>query len=681
MQGDCAVLIDSVKIRLKLAMVVALLLVPIALLAWLFIQQSFKDVDFGNKERDGVAYARGAWSVLSTLVIASNDAKAIPASRLRNAPDMAALGKSYDGAMESGEAARALAASLKTLGWPDRALARNAETEKAIADARTLMGKIADGSNLTLDPDLDSYYVMDVVTVKLPELLDRTGTLLALVDAQHGQATLSDDDKSELMIQLGLLESAASGTNASLEAAYKGNPDGSTRRNLDTPAKAFTKSAETFAAEMKAAAVAFRDDAKRAKIELPRIATFANDTIAKTDTLWQAAVTDLDRLLALRVDGFLTRLWTMLGAAGLVVAFALAVTFFITGRISQQLQDIRRAMRDLAEGRFETAMPDANRKDEIGQMAETLHVLKSGLLKGEQSRNTQKESEARALTERRSAVHKLADEFNAAVGTIVESVTASAANLEHAAGTLAKTAETTQRLSGSAASASEEASANVRSVASASEAMTSTVGEIAHQVQESSKIATEAVKQAQKTDARITELSHAAGRIGDVVKLITAIAEQTNLLALNATIEAARAGEAGKGFAVVAQEVKALAAQTAKATDEIGTQIAGMQTATQDSVAAIKEIGATITRISEIAGTIATTVEQQGAATQQIARDVRQASQGTAEVAANITDVNRGANETGTASAQVLSAAQSLSTESSNLKAEVEKFLVTVRAA
>jgi len=207
------------------------------------------------------------------------------------------------------------------------------------------------------------------------------------------------------------------------------------------------------------------------------------------------------------------------------------------------------------------------------------------------------------------------------------------------------------------------------------------VSEIGRQVQESSDIASQAVKQAQQTDARINELSQAAGRIGDVVKLITAIAEQTNLLALNATIEAARAGEAGRGFAVVASEVKQLASQTAKATEEISAQIASMQTATQESVGAIKEIGGTIGRISEIAGAIAAAVQEQGAATGEIARNVGEAAKGTAEVASNITEVNRGAGETGSASAQVLSSAQSLSAESNHLKAEVEKFLSTVRAA
>ena len=231
------------------------------------------------------------------------------------------------------------------------------------------------------------------------------------------------------------------------------------------------------------------------------------------------------------------------------------------------------------------------------------------------------------------------------------------------------------------AAASEQASANVGAVASSAEEMSASVTEISRQVHDSSRIAGDAVKQAERTDARINELLKAAGRIGDVVKLITAIAEQTNLLALNATIEAARAGESGRGFAVVASEVKALAAQTAKATEEIGSQIAGMQAATQDSVGAIKEIGATIGHISDIAATIVATVEQQGAATAEIARNVSEAAKGTAEVAEKITQVNQGASATGSASTQVLASARSLSRESGNLKNEVDNFLNTVRAA
>jgi methyl-accepting chemotaxis protein len=287
----------------------------------------------------------------------------------------------------------------------------------------------------------------------------------------------------------------------------------------------------------------------------------------------------------------------------------------------------------------------------------------------------------KADAERKDVMNRLADDFEKAVGKIVDTVSTTSGELEAAAVSMSKNAETTQQLSAAVASASEESSTNVESVASATDEMAASVNEISRQVQESSKIATEAVAQAQRTDARISQLSQAAGRIGDVIKLITAIAEQTNLLALNATIEAARAGEAGKGFAVVAQEVKQLASQTAKATDEIRSQIAGMQTATQESVGAIKEIGQTIERISQIATGVAAAVEEQGASTHEIARNVQQAAQGTAQVTGNISEVTRGAAETGSASGQVLTSARSLAAESTHLKMEVAKFLATVRAA
>jgi methyl-accepting chemotaxis protein len=368
--------------------------------------------------------------------------------------------------------------------------------------------------------------------------------------------------------------------------------------------------------------------------------------------------------------------------AGAATILGLLIAFLIARGIIGPLSGLTAGMKELADGNFGVVLPGLERKDEVGDMAQAVETFK---VKAEQKARAEAEAKMTqdqlAAEQRKRDMIKLADDFEGAVGEIIETVSSASTELEASASTLTSSAERSQELTTMVATASEVASTNVQSVASATEEMASSITEISRQVQTSAGIANEAVTQARKTNNRVAELAQAASRIGDVVELINTIAGQTNLLALNATIEAARAGEAGRGFAVVASEVKALAEQTAKATGEISQQITGIQAATQDSVAAIKEIGDTIGKMSEIASTIASAVEEQGAATQEISRNVQQAAQGTQQVSSNITDVQRGASETGTASSQVLSAAQSLSRDSDRLKREVGKFLNTVRAA
>ena len=353
-----------------------------------------------------------------------------------------------------------------------------------------------------------------------------------------------------------------------------------------------------------------------------------------------------------------------LWAAGLVLLVTLAVSMFVTRGITRPLQRMTVTMNDLAGGKLDVEVPGIGRRDEVGEMAKAVEIFKSNAVARLTLEAEQKEAEARGVARRKADMNKMADDFESAVGEIVETVSAASTRLEASAGTLTSTAEHAQELTTTVAAASEEASTNVQSVASATEEMASSINEIGRQVQELARMAGDAVGQARTTNDRVSELSKAAARIGDVVELINTIAGQTNLLALNATIEAARAGEAGRGFAVVASEVKALAEQTAKATGEIGLQVNGIQAATQDLVNAIKEISGTIEKLSEISSAIAAAVEQQGAATQEISRNVQQAAHGTQKVSSNITDVQRGAGETGSASAQVLSAAQSLSGDS-----------------
>ena len=374
------------------------------------------------------------------------------------------------------------------------------------------------------------------------------------------------------------------------------------------------------------------------------------------------------------------RLILILAAGGFVLGCVWA--FFLGKGISRPIAAMCNAMRELAAGNFDVVLPGLGRKDELGEMAGAVEEFKmQAVAKAERDAATQEAQNKASSAARRAELIRFADEFETAVGAIVSNVSASAVQLEAAAGTLTRTAETTQGLSSQVAGASEEASSNMQSVASATEELSASVDEIGRRVKESSQIAGAAVRQAEQTDGRIGKLSRAAQEIGDVVKLITAIAEQTNLLALNATIEAARAGDAGRGFAVVASEVKSLASQTARATDEISNHIMGMQGATQESVAAIKEIGGTIGKISDIANTIANAVEQQSAATQEIARSVQNVAQGTQEAAASVMQVNRGATETGAASEEVLNSARTLSSESTRLREELDRFMANIRAA
>ncbi len=372
---------------------------------------------------------------------------------------------------------------------------------------------------------------------------------------------------------------------------------------------------------------------------------------------------------------------TMGIAAAFAALLVLALTTLVVRRVTKPLTSVTESLTAIAGGRNDVEIACDDRTDEIGDIARTVAVFKNNALDRQRLRDEQSAHAVATAERRKTELRSFVDAFQTSVGGIIDNVLNSSGEFESVARQLTQTARATAELSGRSAGASETASEHVKSAAIASDELAGAIAEITRRVQESNGIAAEAVKQAAATDQRINELSEAGARIGDVVKLITSIAEQTNLLALNATIEAARAGDAGRGFAVVAQEVKTLAGQTAKATEEIGSQIANMQLATEESVAAIKAIGQTIERISGIATSISGAVEQQRAATQNIAQSVRSAASGTADVVSNIRNAAQGADETGESSNRMFTSAKALSAESLRLKAEVDKFLDGMRAA
>ncbi|KAA0071542.1 methyl-accepting chemotaxis protein [Tardiphaga sp. P9-11] len=364
-----------------------------------------------------------------------------------------------------------------------------------------------------------------------------------------------------------------------------------------------------------------------------------------------------------------------------VLLLAGAIATWMGRSMAKPIRALEAAMRTIAGGNHTIAVPGAGRKDEIGSMAGAVEIFKTGLIETEQLRAAQEEQRERAQHDRRDTMNALASRFESGVGTVVNAVGSAAGELRNTAQTLAATAEESTRQTAAVAAASEEATQSAQAVAAAIEELNASISEIAQQVNESARVAGDAVSQANVTNGEVQSLAEAAQKIGDVVKLISEIAAQTNLLALNATIEAARAGEAGRGFAVVASEVKALATQTSKATDEISAQVSAIQGATKLSVDSIQNITSTIGRVSEIASTIAAAVEEQGAATLEIARNVAEAARGTGEVSQNIAGVNDAARETGLAASRVVESAGDLSRNGEDLRTQVDVFLREVRAS
>ena len=636
-------------IATKLAIAYGLFLAPTFYLGYATISDKESGIAFASKELRGVRYIADVRGVQDAVV------------RGAGLPDLIGRVKANETARGADLKTSAAASVLvKALAAADRSAAAQAAAE--------LIGKAADGSNLTLDPDLDSFYTQDVLTVKVPTAVAGVLALATAVAATAGH-DVSVADQVNIGVQSGALQPALDGLASDIDNAVQGNPDKTVDGAVTAAVAKVTETA-------KAVLGALADHARAGDVQ-----TLAAPLLDAITMAGAADAREVEHLLNARIAGF--RSAEMLSGGVAAALFLAAVGYVLVvvqfGAV-RSLQRLTATMRRLAAHDLTVEIGGVAQGDEVGAMARAVAVFKDNMIAADRL-SAEQAAEQAAKEQRTSRLDGLVRGFEAKVGVMVNSLASGSTELEATAQSMSSTAARTNSQASTVASAAEVAGMGVSTVAAAAEKLSASIGEISRQVSQSSEITGQAAVDARRTDVVVRALAKGAERIGHVVELITGIAGQTNLLALNATIEAARAGDAGKGFAVVASEVKSLAQQTAKATEEIGTQVAQIQSATKEAVEAIRVITGTIEEVSSIAVTIAAAVEEQGTATAEIARSVQQMVQSASDVTVNIGGVSQAATETGAAADQVLSAATDLSRQAERLTSEVDSFIAEVRAA
>ncbi|WP_181707291.1 methyl-accepting chemotaxis protein [Chthonobacter rhizosphaerae] len=649
------------SIRIKTLITTFLFLGPILLLAALFAIQSNKEISFARKELDGVRYLSSVWPTMVGLADPARTSDQIRAA----AESIEAIRPEMDTVVATGTESGAFLAQAGSV--------TDAGRDAAIHAGLALVNRIGDKSNLILDPDLDSYYVMDTVVLKLPQVLDIAVELrVALAAIAAGAA--SEDDRIRAAVLADRLSVAANATKTSIAAAIDANADGSLAAGYPEEIARF----DAATAELLSAALRI---SRGAAGDMAAVDGAVGAVTMAADELWRHSAAELSRLLEARIGGFMNSFLLLAGIAAAVTVAAMAMSLAVGQSVVRSVRSAVSAMRAVADGDYASPIAGEGSRNEFGEIARMVALFRDNAIERERLEARQSDLKAASEAEKRAMMAALATDFERAVSSIVHEVGRSATTLRSTAETMSGTATETLSQAAIVAAASEEASASVSTVASATEELTASVQEIHRQADLSARRSQAAVVAADETVARVKGLLDASQRVGAIVDLIRDIAEQTNLLALNATIEAARAGDAGKGFAVVATEVKSLATQTAKATTEIGEQIAGIQSATSDSAATITTIAEIIRELNGISASISAGVSQQALATREIATSITSASTGAGEVTANIDGVRNSAARSNATAAHLLSAADGLNRHADDMMTEVDGFLAKLRVA
>lgn len=562
---------------------------------------------------------------------------------------------------------------------PDQPKEAEEKLVSFIADLRGLIAHAGDTSNLVLDPDLDSYYLMDVTLLALPQTMDRLSVIGATFESQLMPGRyISASEMTEAAVTSRMLSEADIGrVVGDMDVSFKEDPN-------------FYGESPTYKTVMEPLLATYKDSNSALAGMISSIAgggqvtqeAFLDQWLSATQSayaFWSAGLDELDHLLQIRIQNYKQQQMKvlLLSAGGILIS--LLVFYLVAKSLTRPLANLTTSMNKLADRHLDTVVPYTEAKSEIGLMARSLEVFKQNALQVRQLEQEQEALKLRSEEERRKAMIDLADGFDAHVQNSLQNLLISAASMKEAAVSLNSASQQTADASQFVSTIATETDANVQTVASATEELSASSQEIAVQVGAVAHKAGLAATEAKKASETVAHLNSLTGSIGEVVEAIKDIADQTNLLALNATIEAARAGEAGKGFAVVADEVKKLAIETASKTDQIGDRVRGIEMAIKDSVEAVQSIIANVEMIDSAAASVSAAVEEQNAATGEIGRNVTQVSSGTQQVSETIRRVSSNAMQTGEQSQIVLEAANDVSKLTDSLRGQISSFLSGIR--
>ncbi len=693
------------KIRARLFFILIAFLIPIGVLSYQLNAKLTEAINFSQKESHGTSFIKPLVHALNMVSDYQDAYNSYVSGDASGNAEMLSLQKEMDTAIAELEKLNATIGieldftpeGLKAHGQNEvtvanlkqkwsALIAKNEKTSddftQLINDLASMIKHAGDTSNLILDGDLDTYYLMDAGVGALPAFLQKLADVKNTgFTALHSGGGKLDEKSSQaiLLNEVFLVESLLPRVKDDINTALKEDAN-------------FQGTNAQFQSEMPKLLSSFEEETKKlAEIMLKLsqghsmnaddFVTAANSLHDQAEKLAETSLSHLGSMIDVRVDALKDLRLRVMSITAAFILLAFVLFYIISGSISKPVKGMTETMKRLADGDTSVEVPSTENGDEVGEMAKTVLVFKENMIQTERMRAEQEAQKKRAEEEKRATMHAMASSFESSVKSVVTGVSASATQMRGNAEKLSSLASETKITSASVASAATEAAQTATQVAAAAEELTAAIGEISSQVQKSSTVANQASSQAESINQSMHLLVEKSNRVGEVIQFITNIASQINLLALNATIESARAGEAGRGFAVVASEVKNLANQTAKATEEIVQQVQSMQEATHEAVQSVGQIISIIGEISASTAGVAAAVEEQSAATNEISRNITHTAAGTNEISRSIVSVEKGADETGISSKQVLDSATELSSQSELLKQKVDEFLQTVRNA